>query len=173
MLTTLLCLSATWWCIQAAGLLRTARALKRVPDLPIVDRADWPRVSVVLPARNEAEHLHHALRAKLDDGYPNLEVVLVNGPPRHLDEVPRMRFLVPLLAFSLLAAGCKSHEEQLQSAEDQGNILAAKACEAHRRARLSQGSGRNVAVTPLRLLSRPSADPPPRTKGVAPWQAYG
>lgn len=47
-----------------------------------------------------------------------------------------MRALVPLLTLSLLVVGCKSREEQLQSAEDQGNILAAK------KAKLIEGVGK-------------------------------
>ncbi|WP_297084266.1 glycosyltransferase family 2 protein, partial [uncultured Demequina sp.] len=42
---------------------------------------DLPPVSVVMPVRNEAEHLEDAVRATLDSGYGGeLEVVLAVGP---------------------------------------------------------------------------------------------
>ena len=36
-----------------------------------------------------------------------------------------MRRLIGLLVFTCLATGCKSREEKLQAAEEQGNLLAA------------------------------------------------
>ncbi|HEY5665961.1 MAG TPA: glycosyltransferase family 2 protein [Gammaproteobacteria bacterium] len=40
--------------------------------------ADWPLVSVIVPACNEAEHLATALKSLLALDYPSLEVVVVN-----------------------------------------------------------------------------------------------
>ncbi|HZJ53157.1 MAG TPA: glycosyltransferase family 2 protein [Myxococcaceae bacterium] len=39
---------------------------------------DWPRVSLIVPARNEAETLGPAMQSRLTEGYPALEVVLVD-----------------------------------------------------------------------------------------------
>jgi len=41
-------------------------------------RASWPKVSIVIPARNEAAELEEALRSKLALDYPSLELVVVN-----------------------------------------------------------------------------------------------
>ena len=38
----------------------------------------WPRVSLIVPARDEVETLGPAMRSRLAEGYPALEVVLVD-----------------------------------------------------------------------------------------------
>ncbi len=38
----------------------------------------WPRVSLVMPVRNEERMLESAMRSKLGNTYPELELVLVN-----------------------------------------------------------------------------------------------
>ena len=38
----------------------------------------WPRVSLIVPARNEEQTLGPAIRSRLEDGYPALEVVLID-----------------------------------------------------------------------------------------------
>src|SRR5690348_3016395 len=39
---------------------------------------DWPLVSVIIPACNEAPSLPGAMRSLLEQNYPNLEIILVN-----------------------------------------------------------------------------------------------
>lgn len=51
--------------------------------IPRIDRvaaapANWPRVSIVVPARNEAAHVEAAVRSFCAQDYPALEVVVVN-----------------------------------------------------------------------------------------------
>jgi hypothetical protein len=59
----------------------TALVVRRIPVL-LRDRsappARWPRVSLLVPARNEIETLGPAMRSRLAEGYPELEVVLVD-----------------------------------------------------------------------------------------------
>ena len=59
----------------------TALVVRSVPLL-VRDRspapARWPRVTLIVPARNEVETLGPAMRSRLADGYPALEVVLVD-----------------------------------------------------------------------------------------------
>jgi len=59
----------------------TALVVRGVPML-LRDRSpppgSWPRVSLIAPARNEVETLGPAIRSRLDEGYPELEVVLVD-----------------------------------------------------------------------------------------------
>lgn len=70
--------SLAWWLGLAAAFLKARAALPRLAALPLQEQARWPRVSVVVPARDEGRHVGEALRAKLADGYPALEVVLVD-----------------------------------------------------------------------------------------------
>jgi glycosyltransferase involved in cell wall biosynthesis len=42
------------------------------------DDKPWPRVSVIVPARNEAEHIEAALLSLLQLDYPDYEVIVVN-----------------------------------------------------------------------------------------------
>jgi len=59
----------------------TALVVRGVPVL-LRDRSPppgrWPRVSLIVPARNEVETLGPAMRSRLAEGYPALEVVLVD-----------------------------------------------------------------------------------------------
>lgn len=62
-------------------LLTTTHNLRRVvllERLKVVDRRDWPRVSLVIPACNEGDTLEPAMRSRLRETYPNLEVVVVD-----------------------------------------------------------------------------------------------
>lgn len=57
--------------------LRGLAALVRPPH-EVQPRVDWPKVSLIVPACNEADGIEAATRAKLSCDYPNLEVVLVD-----------------------------------------------------------------------------------------------
>ena len=83
----------------------TALVVRAVPLL-IRDRSPaperWPRVSLIDPARNEVETLGPAMRSRLADGYPELEVLLIDdrstdGTSALVDEIaaedPRVRAL--------------------------------------------------------------------------------
>lgn len=48
------------------------------PGFKEPDDFAWPRLSVVIPARNEADHLESALSSLLAQDYPNLEIIVVN-----------------------------------------------------------------------------------------------
>ena len=54
--------------------------VKQLSDRP--DRPDriesWPRLSVMIPARNEAGHIETALNTVLKQDYPNLEIIVMN-----------------------------------------------------------------------------------------------
>ena len=70
-------LAAAW----IIGGLRMVRGMARVPRLgevsPLPD-ADCPAVSILVPARNEADRLPQALPTLLAQDYPRSEVIVVN-----------------------------------------------------------------------------------------------
>lgn len=52
--------------------------LRQLADVPDVPRDDWPRVTAVIPARDEADRIGPALVSRLDDDYPALDIVLID-----------------------------------------------------------------------------------------------
>jgi len=82
----------TWWLLLAAGWIvaivwagSTARMVRFLRGSRLADRAGaaqdprlWPMVSVVVPARNEAERVEEALRSLTNLDYPALEVIAVD-----------------------------------------------------------------------------------------------
>ena len=68
-----------WWISPAlvAGRLRNTASLDDVDDTPPLAK-DAPRVSVILPARNEAAHIASCVRSVLSSTWPNLELLVVD-----------------------------------------------------------------------------------------------
>jgi hypothetical protein len=68
--------------LSAAACVRSWVFLRRVRRLADVEALEptggWPKVTAVVPARNEAARVADALRSRLADDYPALEVVLVD-----------------------------------------------------------------------------------------------
>jgi cellulose synthase/poly-beta-1,6-N-acetylglucosamine synthase-like glycosyltransferase len=78
MITIIVLLSALYWLCLGLLALRAYFGVKTIASLPAATRTSWPKLSIVIPARNEGAHVLEALKAKLSDGYPELEVVLVD-----------------------------------------------------------------------------------------------
>ncbi|AKU96878.1 putative glycosyl transferase [Labilithrix luteola] len=76
--------SLAWLVVPASyaawNVYATARGLAALPHLPNAPNAptSWPKVSVVVPARDEIASIEKATRSKLESDYPNLEIVLVD-----------------------------------------------------------------------------------------------
>ncbi|MEA3150218.1 MAG: hypothetical protein QOD56_1157, partial [Gammaproteobacteria bacterium] len=45
----------------------------------IVERMSWPKISVVMVSFNQADFLEEGLRSVLEQGYPNLEFIVIDG----------------------------------------------------------------------------------------------
>lgn len=72
---------------QCGLALLVRRRIPTVDSLPSPPRErSWPLVSVLIPAKDEAEHLEAALASKLACGYPALELVVIDD--RSTDDTP-------------------------------------------------------------------------------------
>jgi hypothetical protein len=78
LLTVLTVVSALYWVVQALLLARVQRSVPDIQGLSARPPARWPRLSLIMPARNEERELESALRSKLKETYPALELVLVD-----------------------------------------------------------------------------------------------
>ena len=55
-----------------------SRSTARLPDIVPGHPASWPRLSVVIPARNEERNVQEALQSILEQDYPNIEFMVIN-----------------------------------------------------------------------------------------------
>jgi chlorobactene glucosyltransferase len=70
-------LALFWWIVPAL-LGRRLRTTPRLTDVPGEPPAVAPRVSIVLPARNEAAHIEACLASLRSSNWPNLEIIVVD-----------------------------------------------------------------------------------------------
>jgi hypothetical protein len=125
-------IALVWWVLMLApvwyGLL-VRRRLVDVPPLP-GSAENLPWVSIIVPARDEGDHIESALRAMLSIDYPRLEVIAVDdrstdGTGAAMDEVagadPRCR----VIHVRDLPAGWlgKNHANWLGARAAQGEYL--------------------------------------------------
>src|SRR5258708_6682500 len=71
-------IAACYWLFAAVRMLRAMRTVPMLGELKSVEPAHWPKVSLIVPARNEADSIERAVRSRLGDDYPDLETVLVD-----------------------------------------------------------------------------------------------
>lgn len=74
------------WFVQATLLFVHLARLRTVASLHVPDPDRWPSVSAIIPARDEERSLQAALRSRLRDGYPALQLVVVDD--RSTDGTP-------------------------------------------------------------------------------------
>jgi glycosyltransferase involved in cell wall biosynthesis len=67
-----------YWILQLIFMIRTIRSVRILEELPVGNEQRWPRISVIVPARNEEKTILQAVRSRLRSDYPNLEILLVN-----------------------------------------------------------------------------------------------
>lgn len=90
-----ICLTVFGCLFWIAGLIITARIVRRVPALENFEPAipeNWAMVSILVPARNEEESIMDTANRLLDLDYPSLEIILINdrsddGTGRIMDEL--------------------------------------------------------------------------------------
>jgi hypothetical protein len=87
-ITLLLTVGAVVWLGYLYVVVRVLRAVPRLDRLAPRAPARWPKVSLIVPARNEATELEAALRSKLTVDYPALEVVAIDD--RSSDDTGRI-----------------------------------------------------------------------------------
>lgn len=71
-------LGGLYWLIFLYFGLRCVRTVPVLEHLRPAEPAAWPRLSLIIPACNEADTLETAVQSRLRDDYPNLEVLLID-----------------------------------------------------------------------------------------------
>ena len=133
-----------WWILFAFGWVLAAfwaaggyRISRFVREGMLADRAasipdpkEWPKVSVVVPARDEAERIEEALRSLARMDYPDLEILAVNdrsgdGTGAIMDRIAAGEPRVEVLHVSSLPKGWlgKCHAMQMGASRATGEIL--------------------------------------------------
>lgn len=71
-------LGVLYWLVGLVLAVRVVRAVPVLARSTAPPPSQWPRVSLIIPARDEAEQIEAAVRSRLAEGYPNLELILVD-----------------------------------------------------------------------------------------------
>jgi len=69
--------AVAYW-LWTARAMRLVRRLPRLAEVQLPDRARWPRLSVLIPACNEADRIEPAARTLLAEDYPALELIFID-----------------------------------------------------------------------------------------------
>ena len=81
-------LSLAYWLRTLYGTLRVRRSVPLLADLRPPEPKSWPKLSVIVPACNEADKIAPAVRTLLAEDYPDLEIVLIDD--RSTDDTGRI-----------------------------------------------------------------------------------
>ena len=66
------------WYLVAWGVWMSLKNVQSLPSISLDREKSYPRLSVIIAARNEAGTIENALKSVLAQNYPNLEIILVN-----------------------------------------------------------------------------------------------
>jgi glycosyltransferase involved in cell wall biosynthesis len=67
-----------YWLFQLYVILRVITSVPLVENLTFDKRPHWPKISIIIPACNEAKTIASAIQTRLNEDYPNFEIVLVD-----------------------------------------------------------------------------------------------
>ncbi len=70
--------ACAYWLPQLYGVLKLLELPTVESMQPDRSRTEWPRVSVIITACNEEDTIEEAVRSRLEDDYPELEIVLID-----------------------------------------------------------------------------------------------
>jgi hypothetical protein len=70
--------SLLWWVVMPWRAVLNERKLHCLSGLDFERPSKWPKVSVLVPAKNEADTLFGAVQSLLGVDYPDLEIILIN-----------------------------------------------------------------------------------------------
>lgn len=103
-------LIALLWVVHGTRAVRGMASLPALDDFPPVDETQYPRVSILVAARDEARKLPSALTTLLAQDYPNYEVIIVNdrsqdATPRILDKFAQGHDNLKVIHLAELSAG--------------------------------------------------------------------
>ena len=71
-------LGCVYWLWMLVGTIRVGRAVPMLAKAAPPDPGAWPRLSIIIPACNEAAELESALVSVLQQDYPELEIILID-----------------------------------------------------------------------------------------------
>ncbi len=78
LLTAYTLVALAYWLLMLYGVVRLRRGVRRLDRLDPPAPARWPRLSVIVPACNEADEIEPAARTLLNEDYPDLELIFVD-----------------------------------------------------------------------------------------------
>ena len=70
------------WILIYLSLMYTGRHLPLFHEFVVSEPKRWPKLSIVVPACNEEEHIEQAAKTLIAQDYPELEIILVNDRSR-------------------------------------------------------------------------------------------
>ncbi len=128
--TAFLELIALFWLVQGFRAFRGMSSIPQLADVKPREGSDWPRLSILFAARDEAEKLPAALASMLAQDYPNYEVIAVNdrssdATPEILDALARRHAHLKVLHVRELPEGWlgKPHALELAYRQASGDWL--------------------------------------------------
>lgn len=71
-------IGCVYWLWMFAGTVRVVRTVPLLAQSDAPPPETWPKLSIIIPACNEADSLESALRSVLDQDYPEFEVILID-----------------------------------------------------------------------------------------------
>jgi hypothetical protein len=78
LLTAYTLVALAYWLLMLYGVVRLRRDVRRLDRLDPPALGRWPRLSVIVPACDEADEIEPAARTLLNEDYPDLELIFVD-----------------------------------------------------------------------------------------------